>query len=172
MEAPLAAFGTGALNIARSLAAKGFISLKEESVHRDPSTGEQFVPSQPMKLNDQQQKALEEITAMCTAEHKKPVLLQGVTGSGKTEVYLQAVSQMVKSGKSALIMVPEISLTPQTVQRFKSRLRNCPLPWRCCTASYRTENALTNGTPSVPERHASSSAPVPPSSPLFRTWGW
>lgn len=78
----LAAFGTGALNIARSLAAKGFISLKEESVHRDPSTGEQFVPSQPMKLNDQQQKALEEITAMCTAEHKKPVLLQGVTGSG------------------------------------------------------------------------------------------
>ncbi len=70
MEAPLAAFGTGALNIARSLAAKGFISLKEESVHRDPSTGEQFVPSQPMKLNDQQQKALEEITAMCTAEHK------------------------------------------------------------------------------------------------------
>lgn len=126
MEAPLAAFGTGALNIARSLAAKGFISLKEESVHRDPSTGEQFVPSKPMKLNDQQQKALEEITAMCTAEHKKPVLLQGVTGSGKTEVYLQAVSQMVKSGKSALIMVPEISLTPQTVQRFKSRFAELP----------------------------------------------
>lgn len=126
MEAPLAAFGTGALNIARSLAAKGFISLKEESVHRDPSTGEQFVPSQPMKLNDQQQKALEEITAMCTAEHKKPMLLQGVTGSGKTEVYLQAVSQMVKSGKSALIMVPEISLTPQTVQCFKSRFAELP----------------------------------------------
>ncbi|MFR4416800.1 MAG: hypothetical protein ACLT8E_05150 [Akkermansia sp.] len=78
---------------------------------------------------------------------------------------------MVKSGKSALIMVPEISLTPQTVQ--------LQIPF-CGTALfrggahslYRTENALTNGTPSVPERHASSSAPVPPSSPLFRTWGW
>ena len=97
-SAPLAAFGAGALNVARNLEAKGFISLKEEAVHRDPSTGEQFVPTQPMKLNSQQQKALEEITAMCTAERKKPVLLQGVTGSGKTEVYLQAVSQIVKSG--------------------------------------------------------------------------
>ena len=115
-----------ALNVARSLEAKGFISLKEEAVHRDPSTGEQFVPTQPMKLNSQQQKALEEITAMCAAERKKPVLLQGVTGSGKTEVYLQAVSQIVKSGKSALIMVPEISLTPQTVQRFKSRFAELP----------------------------------------------
>ena len=124
-SAPLAAFGAGALNVARSLEAKGFISLKEEAVHRDPSTGEQFVPTQPMKLN-QQQKALEEITAMCAAERKKPVLLQGVTGSGKTEVYLQAVSQIVKSGKSALIMVPEISLTPQTVQRFKSRFAELP----------------------------------------------
>ena len=125
-SAPLAAFGAGALNVARSLEAKGFISLKEEAVHRDPSTGEQFVPTQPMKLNSQQQKALEEITAMCAAERKKPVLLQGVTGSGKTEVYLQAVSQIVKSGKSALIMVPEISLTPQTVQRFKSRFAELP----------------------------------------------
>ena len=106
--------------------AQMLISLKEEAVHRDPSTGEQFVPTQPMKLNSQQQKALEEITAMCAAERKKPVLLQGVTGSGKTEVYLQAVSQIVKSGKSALIMVPEISLTPQTVQRFKSRFAELP----------------------------------------------
>ena len=121
-----AAFGAGALNVARILEASGFISLKEEAVHRDPSTGEQFVPTQPMKLNSQQQKALEEITAMCAAERKKPVLLQGVTGSGKTEVYLQAVSQIVKSGKSALIMVPEISLTPQTVQRFKSRFAELP----------------------------------------------
>lgn len=74
-----------------------------------------------MKLNPQQEKALEAVTAMCRAETKRPVLLQGVTGSGKTEVYLQAVSQIVQEGKSALIMVPEISLTPQTVQRFKSR---------------------------------------------------
>ena len=124
--APLSEFGPGALNIARGLAGKGFISLREESVHRDPMTGEQFAPSLSMKLNPQQEKALEAVTAMCRAETKRPVLLQGVTGSGKTEVYLQAVSQIVQEGKSALIMVPEISLTPQTVQRFKSRFADMP----------------------------------------------
>lgn len=77
-SAPLAAFGTGALNVARSLEAKGFISLKEEAVHRDPSTGEQFVPTQPMKLNSQQQKALEEITAMCAAERKNRSCCKGL----------------------------------------------------------------------------------------------
>ena len=124
--APLSEFGPGALNVARGLAGKGFITLREEPVHRDPTTGEQFAPSQSMKLNPQQEKALEAVTAMCREETKKPVLLQGVTGSGKTEVYLQAVSQIVKEGKSALIMVPEISLTPQTVQRFKSRFADMP----------------------------------------------
>lgn len=77
-SAPLAAFGAGALNVARNLEAKGFISLKEEAVHRDPSTGEQFVPTQPMKLNSQQQKALEEITAMCTAERKNRSCCKGL----------------------------------------------------------------------------------------------
>lgn len=123
---PLANFGAGGLNIARNLVAKGFITITEEATHRDPTAGEQFVPSQPMKLNNQQQQALDEISAMCSAEQKKPILLQGVTGSGKTEVYLQAVSLIVQAGKSALIMVPEISLTPQTVQRFKSRFAHLP----------------------------------------------
>lgn len=124
--APLAEFGSGALAVARGLEARGFISLKEETVHRDPSTGEQFAPSRPLELNAQQKQALETVTAMCGAEDKKPVLLQGVTGSGKTEVYLQAASRMVEAGKSVLIMVPEISLTPQTVQRFKSRFAALP----------------------------------------------
>ena len=65
--APLSEFGPGALNIARGLAGKGFISLREESVHRDPMTGEQFAPSLSMKLNPQQEKALEAVTAMCRA---------------------------------------------------------------------------------------------------------
>lgn len=123
---PITEFGPGALNIARGLEAKGFITLREEAIHRDPSTGEQFAPSQDMILNSQQEKALEEITDMFQQEQKKPLLLQGVTGSGKTEVYLQAVARTVASGQSALIMVPEISLTPQTVQRFKSRFAHMP----------------------------------------------
>ncbi len=123
---PLTDFGAGALAIARGLEAKGYVRLAEESVHRNPDADQQYAPSIPLQLNEQQSAALDAITAMCAADHKKPVLLQGVTGSGKTEVYLQAVSKVVAEGKSALIMVPEISLTPQTVQRFKSRFADLP----------------------------------------------
>ncbi len=121
---PLSEFGTGALSIVRSLEAKGYVDIIEESVKRDPHANDEFTQSTPLPLNEQQQKALEFILDSAKEDSPRPVLLQGVTGSGKTEVYLQAVSRIVASGKSALIMVPEISLTPQTVQRFKSRFAN------------------------------------------------
>ncbi len=123
---PLTEFGAGALAIAKGLESKGYISIREEAVHRNPDADQNYAASLPLKLNEQQAAALDAITAMCAAEQKKPILLQGVTGSGKTEVYLQAVSKVVAEGKSALIMVPEISLTPQTVQRFKSRFADLP----------------------------------------------
>lgn len=62
-----------------------------------------------------------------TAEEGKPLLLHGVTGSGKTEVYLQAIAHSLSQGKGAIVLVPEISLTPQTVERFKARFSSPPL---------------------------------------------
>ncbi|MDF1759351.1 MAG: primosomal protein N' [Coxiellaceae bacterium] len=71
-----------------------------------------------LTLNQQQKKAVDTIAA---AKHFTAFLLQGVTGSGKTEVYLQAIEQVLNQGKQALVLVPEIGLTPQTIARFESR---------------------------------------------------
>lgn len=71
-------------------------------------------------LNDQQQIAVDEVSA--SFDHFQAHLLQGITGSGKTEVYLSLVEQMIQRGKQVLILVPEISLTPQLTQRFQQRL--------------------------------------------------
>ncbi|MBT3196593.1 MAG: primosomal protein N', partial [Gammaproteobacteria bacterium] len=77
----------------------------------------------PHPLNPQQQQAVEAIHQLIASNgaRLKPLLLEGVTGSGKTEVYLQAIQRVVDSGRQALVLVPEISLTPQTVQRFRER---------------------------------------------------
>lgn len=118
--------GSGALAPCRSLENKGLLTLTEEAQHRDPSAGEEFVPSSHLPLNHEQAEALRIIKNARSEDPQKPILLQGVTGSGKTEVYLQAVSDAVERGFGALILVPEISLTPQTLQRFKSRFASLP----------------------------------------------
>lgn len=113
--------GAQLLPPAKALQKKGLVSIEEVRVHRDPASHEVYAPSHPLSLNESQQQALDIILQTTKLEDKKPILLQGITGSGKTEVYLQAVEEVVSSGKNALILVPEISLTPQTMQRFKSR---------------------------------------------------
>ncbi len=118
--------GTAALPACRSLEAKGYIRIEEEAVHRDPAGNEDFAPSAPLSLNEEQAAALATIVAACDGGENKPLLLQGVTGSGKTEVYLQAAAHVMKSGRGVLILVPEISLTPQTMARFKSRFADTP----------------------------------------------
>ena len=106
----------------RALAKRGLIELREEAVERDPHAEEQFIETTNLELNPEQALALNKITdALAASETAKPILLHGVTGSGKTEIYLQAIRIALERGKSAIVLVPEISLTPQTVERFKSR---------------------------------------------------
>lgn len=126
-RAPLSDLGgSPALAPARSLAKQGLVRILEETVHRDPAAGENFAPTTPLELNEEQAAALARINEAFDAGDTRPILLQGVTGSGKTEVYLQAAARTMAAGKGVLILVPEISLTPQTMARFKSRFADTP----------------------------------------------
>src|SRR6266850_474865 len=96
----------------RALEKRGLVELREEAVARDPHADEQFVASTNLTLNLEQAAALSAIEeALAAPETAKPILLHGVTGSGKTEIYLQAIRTALKRGKSAIVLVPEISLT-------------------------------------------------------------
>ncbi|PYL71433.1 MAG: primosomal protein N' [Verrucomicrobia bacterium] len=106
----------------RALVKRGLAEMREEAVVRDPHAGEQFIATSNLVLNAEQLLALKEITqALDSPESARPILLHGVTGSGKTEIYLQAIRAALERGRSAIVLVPEISLTPQTVERFKGR---------------------------------------------------
>jgi len=83
---------------------------------------QQPVPrEQPLELNADQRHAFNEIVGALDAAEPRGIVLHGVTGSGKTEVYLQAIQHVVSFGRQAIVLVPEISLTPQTVRRFRAR---------------------------------------------------
>ena len=111
----------------RKIQELGALVIEERQVRRDPLRRGRAVPTKPLRLNDDQARALAAITGSLpvaddTRESApKPVLLFGVTGSGKTEVYLQAIAAALERGEGAIVLVPEISLTPQTVMRFASR---------------------------------------------------
>jgi primosomal protein N' (replication factor Y) len=111
----------------RALVRRGWIELRPEAVARDPHGSETFVRDTDLTLNEEQTAALRLIeTAIARPDSHPPILLHGVTGSGKTEIYLQAIRTTVEGGQSAIVLVPEISLTPQTVERFKSRFADNP----------------------------------------------
>lgn len=103
-----------------ALVHKGLVVTGNAIVARDPNAGETFVAAAPHALNEEQAHAF---AAVCEAIERpeKPILLHGVTGSGKTEIYLQGIQRVIDRGQSAIMLVPEIALTPQTVDRFKSR---------------------------------------------------
>src|SRR5216110_2361853 len=106
----------------RTLVKRRLAEMREEAVVRDPHAGEQFIATSNLVLNAEQLLALKEITqALDSPESARPILLHGVTGSGKTEIYLQAIRAALEHGHSAIVLVPEISLTPKTVEHFKGR---------------------------------------------------
>jgi primosomal protein N' (replication factor Y) len=106
----------------RALEKRGLVELREEAVMRDPHADEQFIATSNLTLNQEQTHALKQITqALDSPEKSHPILLHGVTGSGKTEIYLQAIRAALGRVHTAIVLVPEISLTPQTVERFKGR---------------------------------------------------
>jgi primosomal protein N' (replication factor Y) len=150
----------------RHLEDKGLIKISSEISERDPYAHEHILPTQPLPLNPEQEKATAAILAVMNAapaagtgvqssvfslqsesapsrvtDHSRHpptepetqskknhvFLLHGVTGSGKTEVYLQTIARALEQGKGAIVLVPEISLTPQTVERFKARFSSGPL---------------------------------------------
>lgn len=99
----------------------GWLTFSEREVYRDPYADKVIAPSTSLQMTNEQQIAYEQITEAIKEEKPTTFLLEGVTGSGKTEVYLQTIDYALQKGKTAIMLVPEISLTPQTVHRFKSR---------------------------------------------------
>ncbi|MBD3918144.1 primosomal protein N' [Paenibacillus sp. PR3] len=120
MQQLLADTGSSA-SVVKAVADKGWLSIREVETERDPYAGRTFKKTEPLKLTESQARVLEQITASVHAREPKPFLLHGVTGSGKTEVYLQAIQECLDMERQAIVLVPEISLTPQMVERFKGR---------------------------------------------------
>ena len=148
----------------RRLEDKHLVTITSQVSERDPYAKEVISRTEPLPLNTEQAKALAVICARmdevgdagekvgkresepASARTGSPAtfLLHGVTGSGKTEVYLQAIAHALAQGKGAVVLVPEIALTPQTVERFKARFSHGPL---------QTQVAVLHSHLSAGERH-------------------
>lgn len=104
-----------------ALVAKGLVQIEQRQVWRDPLQDQNYPCEIAPELTKEQQYVWQAVSADLERPGGKPFLLQGVTGSGKTEIYLQAVARILQQGRGAIILVPEISLTPQTIRRFGAR---------------------------------------------------
>ena len=116
---------TATAYIINAMVKEGLLAEEKRVHHRDPFGSAEIIGDTPHTANAEQGAALEHIFRML--EHPvqpHTMLLYGVTGSGKTEVYLQAIARTIELGKEAIVLVPEISLTPQTVRRFRARFGN------------------------------------------------
>ncbi|MCC9090130.1 MULTISPECIES: primosomal protein N' [Bacillus] len=100
---------------------EGLLTESYEEIYRDPYADREFKQSDSLDLTAEQAAAAKHIHQAVSDHQHETFLLHGVTGSGKTEIYLQTIDHVLQKGKEAIVLVPEISLTPQMVQRFKER---------------------------------------------------
>lgn len=107
-----------------TLAKQKLIELVEVAVDRSILLDQEFFPTKPKNLSEEQSAALSKIEESLQDKKFQTHLLHGVTGSGKTEVYLQAISSALQKGKRVLFLVPEIALTSQTIERLKGRFKD------------------------------------------------
>lgn len=108
---------------AQALARKGLVTIEKVQVQRDPLAHRTFQIVSPPELTPAQMRAWESIRESIRgpSSDRRPLLLYGITGSGKTEIYLRALEEVVRIGKRGIVLVPEIALTPQTIERFAAR---------------------------------------------------
>ena len=109
-------------SVVQVLEKKGLVEIFDNEIYRDPYENKTVVPQRnEIHLNDEQQKAFENMLGQYSSGMGGATLLYGITGSGKTMVYLRLIDEMLDKGKNVIVMVPEIALTPQTLNLFMSR---------------------------------------------------
>lgn len=107
--------------VLKGLVDKGWLEETAKEVYRDPYEDRMIKKTEPLPLTSEQSAAITPIISSIAAHTHEVFLLYGVTGSGKTEVYLQSIQKVIEEGREGIVLVPEIALTPQMVNRFKSR---------------------------------------------------
>ena len=108
-------------SVFKTIEKNGYIKLVEKQIERNPFINKNIERDIPKKLTEEQQKCFEGINFCIQNEEFSKNLIYGITGSGKTEIYLQLIQKVLEKGKEAIVLVPEISLTPQMVDRFLAR---------------------------------------------------
>ena len=111
-------------SIFKTLEKNGYIEIVEKQIERNPFIHKNIEKDKKKILNEEQKKCFDSINFCIENEEFSKHLIYGITGSGKTEIYLQLIQKVIEKNKTAIVLVPEISLTPQMVDRFLARFGN------------------------------------------------